>query len=692
MRHAFRLALCVSLALLGATPAAAQTGNDLFQQALVKERADGDVRGAIRIYERIVRGFTAQRTLVAQALLQLGQCYEKLGSTEAERAYRRVVREFADQDDLVAQARTRLDALGRAARAVAATADSAGLVVRRVWANARDPYFTGGVSADGRYLSYIEPDNGAVSVRDLARDTSYTVVQTQWAALRTALSPDGRTVAYQVWDTTARLDAIRVTDLLGAHDRLLYRNAASQSALPMAWSRDGGSLLTWLIRHDHVNQIALVRVADGSSAVLKSLDWRPAELRMALSPDGHWIAYSYPPAERSRNRDVYLLAADGSRETPAVQHPADDFVIGWTPDGRRLVIGSDRTGELGVWALPVTDGRASGPLELVHPGVTGTPLGIAANGDYFYGVYDGWADVFVAELDPATGRIVSPPTQAIQRYEGNNSTPEWSPDGTALVVRSGIGRPSPALLIRSLETGDVREINPRMDGLNFHFLSWAPHANAVLAIGRGDNGQYGHVFRIDLATGDAVSIVQPEPQEFISQPEWSPDGRSIFYASRGGPRGRRIVQRVVSTGEETDLHRPPATVYSLRVSPSGSELAFVQNDTIKVLNVGDRAVRTVVAPGRSVRALAWTRDGAHLLYGVVADSAGRRTQLMRVAVASGEVQPLDIAMENLMHLKVHPDGRHVAFTAKIRDERVEVWAIEKLFEPRGMTIEPGRGR
>jgi len=151
------------------------------------------------------------------------------------------------------------------------------------------------------------------------------------------------------------------------------------------------------------------------------------------------------------------------------------------------------------------------------------------------------------------------------------------------------------------------------------------------------------------------------------------------------------VQRVVATGEETELHRP-AQIYYLRVSPSGNELAFVQNDTIKVLNVSDHAVRTVVAPGKRVRALAWTRDGAYLLYGAVVDSARRRTQLMRVAVASGEVQPLDLTMENLLHLKVHPDGRHIAFTARIRDERVEVWAIERLFEPRGMAIEPGRGR
>ena len=93
----------------------AQTGHDLLQQALVRERANGDLRGAIAIYERIVREFRADRPLVANALVQLGSCYERLGSTEAERAYQRVVREFGDQTEFAAQARTRLAGLRTAA-------------------------------------------------------------------------------------------------------------------------------------------------------------------------------------------------------------------------------------------------------------------------------------------------------------------------------------------------------------------------------------------------------------------------------------------------------------------------------------------------------------------------------------------------------------------------------------------------
>ena len=59
----------------------AQNGNDLLQQGLAKERANGDIQGAIKIYERIVKEFQSNRPLVAKATLQLGAAYEKLGAT-----------------------------------------------------------------------------------------------------------------------------------------------------------------------------------------------------------------------------------------------------------------------------------------------------------------------------------------------------------------------------------------------------------------------------------------------------------------------------------------------------------------------------------------------------------------------------------------------------------------------------------
>src|SRR5438105_11320383 len=98
------------LALIGGT-ILAQSGNDLFQQALVKERTEGNLPEAIKLYQSIVQKYGSDRKLVAKALFQIGQAYEKLGNAEARKAYERIAREFADQKEVAADAGRRLAAL-----------------------------------------------------------------------------------------------------------------------------------------------------------------------------------------------------------------------------------------------------------------------------------------------------------------------------------------------------------------------------------------------------------------------------------------------------------------------------------------------------------------------------------------------------------------------------------------------------
>jgi hypothetical protein len=155
-----------------------------------------------------------------------------------------------------------------------------------------------------------------------------------------------------------------------------------------------------LARTDRANQIALVDVGTGSARVLKTMDWRSPQ-KLALSPDGRYVAFDFPQSEDSHQRDVFLLAIGGSREELLVEHPDNDVVLGWTPDGKRLLFGSDRTGRLGIWALPVADGKALGSPELQRPDV---PLlramGVTPEGSFYYSVRTGVSDVYTATLDP----------------------------------------------------------------------------------------------------------------------------------------------------------------------------------------------------------------------------------------------------------------------------------------------------
>jgi dipeptidyl aminopeptidase/acylaminoacyl peptidase len=54
-----------------------------------------------------------------------------------------------------------------------------------------------------------------------------------------------------------------------------------------------------------------------------------------FSPDGRWIAFS-------RHGDVFVVPVEGGPERRLTWHPAMDRVAGWTPDGTRLLVHSDR--------------------------------------------------------------------------------------------------------------------------------------------------------------------------------------------------------------------------------------------------------------------------------------------------------------------------------------------------------------
>ncbi len=60
-------------------PLYAQNYKQLYQKGLIKEEGEGLLQEAIDIYTIIVENSDAGRSLQANALLHIGNCYEKMG-------------------------------------------------------------------------------------------------------------------------------------------------------------------------------------------------------------------------------------------------------------------------------------------------------------------------------------------------------------------------------------------------------------------------------------------------------------------------------------------------------------------------------------------------------------------------------------------------------------------------------------
>jgi Tol biopolymer transport system component len=396
---------------------------------------------------------------------------------------------------------------------------------------------------------------------------------------------------------------------------------------PRTWSRDGKHILAvHCKKKDKTHDVVLVSVADGTTRVLKSLG--PSHhLQMSLSPDGRYVVYDYPQSEGSPNRDIFLFSTDGNRELTLVEHPANDFSPFWAPDGDRIVFASDRSGSVGIWVLEVVDGKPKGSPRLINHNLNGMiPLGLTQNGSYYYGFLPGEGDVYIATLDPETGEVVIPPAKAVHSFEGFNHAPAFSPDGNRLAYVSLRPKASNinfmAIVIRSLETGEERELSPKLTVIG-HFASWSPDGRSIPTSAWGTYGekQSMGIYQIDTETSAATPVVLNNEQGHIAPiaPVWSPDGSKIFFKRHGDIK---LYDLETEREWKPDFQLACGEGYGagLAISPDGQQLAFMVScdDDLKIkLHLG-------------------------------------------------------------VHLSFHPDGRRIAFTGPGSGHGGEVWAMENF--------------
>ena len=684
--------LAVLLTLAGTSPASAQSGTDLFQQALRKEQVDGDLKSAIALYQRILKEHATDRALSAKTLVQLGQAYEKMGNADARNSYQRVIRDYADQSEQVALARARLGALSAGA---AVATNGSTLAVRRVWAGAD---VTGKVSPDGRFLSITDWEAGGnVAIRDLATGQNRRLTDqgsltgSGGFAEYSVPSPDGKSIAY-AWTGSSGSSGgydLYVVGLDGSKPRVL-RAAESgiQHHIPLAWSPDGRQLLAEFTKTDGSRDMMLVAVADGSAKLLKAAG-RGLSPGGVFSPDGRYIAWS-------TMQGFSLFELQTGIESPLIPDRSNHSVMGWAPDGKHILFSSERSGSADAWLVAVAGGKAQGEPIFVKKDWGFLPMGFTRTGAFYYAVNNNVWGVQLAELDPAIGNAVSPSQSAFRH--GNMRGSDWSPDGRSLagIVSS---EPSQAVIIRSMDTGEERELRVGERTIGMGSLRWTQDGRAVV-VPADEAGKGKSLIRVDIQTGQVTSLM-PLPT-LGGWPRYGlpPDGNMIYYVKPRSPdvKGQRLVARDLRSGQETVVIEKRG-LYAGVVSPDGRRVVIAVNES------GSQILLVIPAAGGETRELVrvdgekeipfwgsptWTRDGRYVAFlkGIKREAQvpyrNRQWQLWRVAAEGGEPQPmgLNVAGQLTGGLRLHPDGRRVA----IDDVKVnlEVWVMEN-FLPKAET-------
>jgi Tol biopolymer transport system component len=638
----------------------------LFEKAKFTMETKGDLNGAINLFNDIIKKYPKEREYAAKSQLYIGLCYEKMGVTEARKAYEHVVRDYTDQFDIVAQAKVRLAVLG-------GPGDKNGFATRRIL---KDASAVGDVlTVDGKYIRGLNRETGGLYQFEIASgQTSLVKNKGLWGETDMdfscqVFSQDGKQIVYDSFKENW-IPQVVIRNLDGSEVRTLYSEKDSY-VYPYDWSPDGRSILALRSKND-TTELTLISTLDGSIHTIRNI---PSQMFMfdkaSFSPDGRFVAFSFVRDGNPPHGDVFLMNADGQNEIVVAGHPAEDRFLGWTPDGKSLIFLSDRSGTWDIWNVHIAGGKQQGEPELLKKdfGYYSNFLGIAPDGSFYYKANTPTGGLYSGAFDIETGKVVVSPSLVTTRYTGAPFNLMWSADGKYLLYlsrRGSIGPGNNILTIRSDATGEERFLSPPLRFVNQ--MSWAPDNRSILAIGITDKET--GIYRIDTETSATIRI----KGLMGLVPRLCPDGKTLVFV-KGGIMA--ITKRNLDTGEESEVVRNASMSYD--ISPDGQKAVFY--------NYKDSTIKTVPLNGGEPKELArglsqhyrliWSKDGRYIIARALSAQTSDNSKIWRIPAQGGTPLKLDLSVPNIMTFALHPDNSRFVFSVS-GETKSELWIMENF--------------
>lgn len=389
----------------------------------------------------------------------------------------------------------------------------------------------------------------------------------------------------------------------------------------------------------------------------------------AFSPDGSMVAYT---GRYGGNADVYTIPAAGGQPTRLTWHPEDDIVRGWSPDGKSVVFASPRD---------LTYQRGGRLYEVSAQGGPPTPLPmpIAWDGAFSpdgktiayqpfpsgYSGGAGWKRYRGGTTPPIW--LFDLASHEIERIENdgvNDRHPMWVGDSIYFVS----DRDGTLNLWAWTRAGrELRQLT-RHSGTGIASAAASDDAIVYEAGGRLHLHDIasGTTRTLEIELGADLPEALPrwvEGSKFVTEAGLAPDGSRAVFAARG-----EIVSVPASAGSIRNLTRSPgARDRDPLWSPDGRSIAWASDASGDYrLTIGSDdglgTVRTIELAGGPAwyELLAWTPDGTRILY------EDNHLNLYALDIASGRSTTIDRQARRWFprgfELAVSPDSAWIAYT------------------------------
>ena len=442
-------------------------------------------------------------------------------------------------------------------RVVAPTAAALGIVAVAVCA---------GVLLDRLVLPGARPAT-AVSPPTFQRLTTFDGIEA-WPAL----SPDGKTVAYQKsaggkcdiyvlrvggrnpTNLTAALAGDQTEPAFSPDGRLIaFRSesgsggvwlmeATGESAKRLtdfghvpAWFPDGQRIVVATeSREDPSSSLSesQLYIVDLGSGVRRKLLVVGRAYQPSVSPHGLRIAYW---GIRGGQRDIYTVGAGdqgGESATPVTDDVAFDWSPFWSGDGRFLYFASSRGGTMNLWRIGIDE--ASGKIRGEPEPVT-VPASWAGP---FRATPDGSRIVFASvesertlervPFDPATEKV-SGAAVPLARFGERSGWLRVSPRGDLLTLGELGGKG--IMVVLKTDGTDVRK--PIDDNYQNIGSGFSPDGTKIVFYSNR-TGRY-DAWVVDVDGSGLTPVTRSPPGSIVTSPVWSFDGKTIAATRAGRP-------------------------------------------------------------------------------------------------------------------------------------------------------------
>jgi Tol biopolymer transport system component len=199
------------------------------------------------------------------------------------------------------------------------------------------------------------------------------------------------------------------------------------------------------------------------------------------------------------------------------------------------------------------------------------------------------------------------------------------------------------------------------------------------------------LFRIDIQTEEVTPIASSPAGFTLGLPQFSPDGKKVYYLKLADSAARAndgaIIERDLAAGSEREVFRgnsrgamlSPDGRYFAKGGDAGSAANTKSMVLIPVSGGGPREVFRVATGGDLGKG--WTPDSQGLIVWRTNGEAGSQPEAWLYGINGGEPRKLDIDASGVNvngpnPIRVHPDGRQIAYVASKRANGV--WVLENF--------------